>query len=89
MVAFMYMKQIRITRGGQISVPAEVRRRWNTSRVTLDDRGDRLIVAPAPDDPITALRGSLKGRIDISSEELRAQARADERAAGERRRGGA
>lgn len=87
MICFMGMKHVRISSGGQISVPAEVRRRWNTSRVTLEDRGDSLIVAPAPDDPISALRGSLKGRIDVSSEGLRTQARADEKAAGERRGG--
>ena len=79
------MRHVRITRGGQISVPAEMRRRWNTSYVTLDDRGDQLVVTPAPEDPISALRGSLKGRIEVGSDELRNQARVDERAAGERR----
>lgn len=87
MIFFMCMRHTRITRGGQISVPAEVRRRWNTSHVTLDDRGDQLVVSPAPDDPISALRGSLKGRIEVGSEDLRKQARTDERAAGERRSG--
>ena len=87
MVAFMCMKHVRITRGGQISVPAEVRRRWNTSRVTIEDRGDQLIVAPAPDDPISALRGSLQGRVEADSDQLRTQAHAEERSAAERRGG--
>ena len=88
MIRFMLMKHVRITRGGQISVPAEVRRRWNTSRVSIDDQGGRLVIEPAADDPVSALRGSLKGRIDADSGTLREAARADESAAAERRRTG-
>jgi AbrB family looped-hinge helix DNA binding protein len=54
------MKQARISRGGQISVPAAVRRRWNTDRVLVDDRGDEVVIRPLADDPIAAARGSLK-----------------------------
>ena len=35
-----------ISKGGQVSIPAEVRRRWRTDRVRLVDLGDRLIVRP-------------------------------------------
>jgi bifunctional DNA-binding transcriptional regulator/antitoxin component of YhaV-PrlF toxin-antitoxin module len=56
----MSMKRLRITRGGQISVPAELRHRWGGSVVTLEDRGDHAVLRPAPDDPITAARGALK-----------------------------
>jgi bifunctional DNA-binding transcriptional regulator/antitoxin component of YhaV-PrlF toxin-antitoxin module len=76
------MKRARITAGGQISVPAEVRRRWQTNVVSLEDNGDRLIVRPLPEDPIAAARGALKGR--ISSSGLREIARRDE-AVAERR----
>jgi len=86
MVAFMSMKTVRISRGGQVSVPADVRRRWNTSRVTIDDQGDRLVVEPAVDDPITALRGALKGKVEVDTSRLRETARADEAAAAGRRR---
>lgn len=86
MVVFMTMKAVKISSGGQISVPAEVRRRWNTSRVTIDDRGEELVVRPAPDDPITALRGAFADRAGPSSNELRAAARIDERKAEQRRR---
>jgi len=88
MIAFMLMKQrMRITRGGQISIPAPVRHRWGTSTVLLHDEGDRLVVEPAPDDPIAAAEGALTaefGRLDLKR--LRRKAREDERATESRRR---
>jgi bifunctional DNA-binding transcriptional regulator/antitoxin component of YhaV-PrlF toxin-antitoxin module len=61
-----------ISKGGQISIPAEVRRRWGVNEVWLFDEGDRLAVLPVPDDPIAAAAGSLKGlgRTDKSVAEL-------------------
>ena len=89
MVAFMHMRmRIRLSRGGQISIPASIRRRWRTSTFTLEDRGDRLVLEPAPDDPIAAAEGALaqdiSGRFDLAR--LRSEARASERAAEPRRR---
>jgi AbrB family looped-hinge helix DNA binding protein len=78
------VKIAKITKGGQVSIPAEVRRRWGTSRVWIDDDGDSIVVKPFPDDPISAARGAFAGRIGSTSE-LRKIARADE-AAAERRR---
>ncbi len=49
--------RLKLTRGGQISVPAAVRKRWATSALIAEDQGDRLILTPAPDDPIDALAG--------------------------------
>jgi bifunctional DNA-binding transcriptional regulator/antitoxin component of YhaV-PrlF toxin-antitoxin module len=87
MIAFMSMrKRMRISKGGQISVPAPIRHRWGTSTVILDDQGDRIVVEPAPDDPVAAAEGALADEfrtIDVAR--LRRTARADERAA-ERRR---
>jgi AbrB family looped-hinge helix DNA binding protein len=60
-----------ISKGGQISVPADIRRRWNTRRLRLEDRGDELVIRPAPEDPIAAARGIFKGRSKYTSEELR------------------
>jgi len=75
----MNMKRIRITRGGQISVPADIRHRWGGSIVTLEDRGDHAVIRPAPDDPITAARGALKHLTKgATSEEMRRQARAED-----------
>lgn len=79
------MKKARITAGGQVSVPATVRRRWGTNVVALEDLGDRLVVRPLPEDPIAAARGALKGR--IRSAGLRETARRDEQVAERRRRG--
>jgi AbrB family looped-hinge helix DNA binding protein len=79
------MKTAKITAGGQISIPAEVRRRWGTTRVAIEDRGDALLVRPLPEDILSALHGSLEGEIRVPTEELRRRARADEEAA-ERRK---
>lgn len=79
------MIMLRITTSGQISLPAEVRRRWATKTVAVEDLGDRVVVRPLPDDPIAAARGALKGRVG-PSDALRRRARADEAAAEARRR---
>jgi AbrB family looped-hinge helix DNA binding protein len=75
----MLMKaRTRISKGGQISIPAAIRRRCGTSTVALDDQGDRIVIEPAPDDPIAAAEGALAaefGRIDVV--ELRRRARED------------
>jgi bifunctional DNA-binding transcriptional regulator/antitoxin component of YhaV-PrlF toxin-antitoxin module len=76
------VKVRRITAGGQLSLPAGVRRRWNTSSVAVDDHGDHVVIRPLPEDPVRAARGALKGKID--SELMRKRARSDE-AAAERR----
>ena len=58
----------KITGAGQVSIPAEVRHRWGTSTVAIEDEGDRIVLRPVPDDPIAALRGSLADlRTDITA----------------------
>ena len=55
-------QQSKLTSGGQITVPAHVRKRWKTERVTVEDRGDHLIVRPMEEDRaarIAALLGML------------------------------
>jgi bifunctional DNA-binding transcriptional regulator/antitoxin component of YhaV-PrlF toxin-antitoxin module len=74
----------RVTGGGQISLPADVRRRWRVDRVLVVDRGDHVIVRPAPENTIAALRGIWKDR-RISTKELREIARQDEQHALARR----
>jgi len=91
MIAFMIMKMAKITRGGQISIPSSIRRRWGTSTLALEDLGDRVVLRPAPDDPIAAARGALAGELSMSSGQLRVHAREAEavaerhRVAGRRR----
>jgi bifunctional DNA-binding transcriptional regulator/antitoxin component of YhaV-PrlF toxin-antitoxin module len=87
MVGFMIMKTLKVTRGGQVSVPAEIRRRWGTSTLALEDLGDRVVLTPAPDDPIGAARGALVGASRSDADALRRAAR-DAEAAAERRHGG-
>ena len=69
----------RITVAGQLSLPADVRRRWATSTVVLEDEGDHLVVRPVPDDPIAAARGAFAGRgRGLTSTRLKELARSDE-----------
>ena len=75
----------RITTSGQVSIPADVRRRWGTRRVRIEDRGDHVIVTPLPDDPIEAAFGAFAGR-GIDTAALRRRAREDDRRAENRRR---
>lgn len=72
------MKRLKITAGGQISLPAPIRRRWGTQAVALEDRGDEVVLRPFPDDPIRAARGSLAKYARVPTEELRRVAREDE-----------
>jgi bifunctional DNA-binding transcriptional regulator/antitoxin component of YhaV-PrlF toxin-antitoxin module len=79
------MVKLKVTAGGQVSLPADIRRRWGTSAVYLQDLGDHVTVRPLPDDPIEAAMGVLKGRIG-STDELRKIAREDETIALARRK---
>lgn len=83
----MIMRYLMISKGGQISVPAEVRKRWQTRRLQVEDRGDELVIRPAPDDPIRAARGILKDRLGPTSEELRRMVREEEAEIEERKWG--
>jgi bifunctional DNA-binding transcriptional regulator/antitoxin component of YhaV-PrlF toxin-antitoxin module len=88
MVLFMIMRRrVRISKGGQISIPAAIRHRWATSTVALEDQGDRIVLEPAPDDPIAAAEGALAedfGEVDLTR--LRRKVREEERVAEARRR---
>lgn len=77
----------RVSRNGQVSIPAAVRHRWGTSRVLLVDRGDYAILRPVPDDPIAALLGAYAGP-GPTAEEVRAADRAEQAASEDRRVGG-
>jgi bifunctional DNA-binding transcriptional regulator/antitoxin component of YhaV-PrlF toxin-antitoxin module len=87
MILFMSMTQrMRISRGGQISIPAPIRHRWGTSTVALEDRGSQIVIEPAPDDPIAAAEGALAGELGaLDAAKLRRTVRRED-AAAERRR---
>jgi AbrB family looped-hinge helix DNA binding protein len=74
---------MKVSRNGQVSIPAETRARWKSDRVVVVDMGDRVVLRPLPDDPIASLRGKYRGR-GPSSDEVRENERRDE-AADERR----
>jgi bifunctional DNA-binding transcriptional regulator/antitoxin component of YhaV-PrlF toxin-antitoxin module len=82
-------RRMKISKGGQVSVPAAVRSRWRTSTVTLHDEGDRLVIRPAPDDPVTATRGVFAAEFESGPAvaELMAQRREEEAEIDERRHG--
>lgn len=86
MISFMKMKKrMKISKGGQVSIPAPIRKRWGTTTITLDDQGDQLVLKPAPDDPIAAAAGAFAGegpKVDweaVAREEREAEAEAEER----------
>ena len=73
------MPRVKLSKGGQISVPAAIRHRWGGSTIALEDHGDHVILRPAPDDPIAAARGDLKDVAgEATSEEMRREARAED-----------
>jgi AbrB family looped-hinge helix DNA binding protein len=77
----------KITKAGQVSIPAEIRERWGASNVLIVDEGERLVMKPVPDSPLEAIRGILKGkgRSDISATEAVRQAREEDNEASERK----
>lgn len=86
MINFMFMKKrMKISKGGQVSIPAPIRKRWGTTTVTLEDRGEEIVLKPAPDDPIAAAAGAFAGegpKLDweaVAREEREAEAEAEER----------
>jgi len=79
------MKTARISRGGQIQIPAEVRRRWGTVNVIVEDLGDEVSVRPLPDDPIAAALAPIKA--SMTADEFLALTREEEAEAEERKWG--
>ena len=76
---------MKISRNGQVSLPADVRQRWGVERVLIVEVGDHLVVRPLePGDPRIALRGKYAGRGTTASTAVRELREED--AAAERRR---
>lgn len=67
----------KVTRNGQVSIPAAMRHRWAAETVLVIDRGDYAIVRPIPDDPVSALRGAHSGP-GPASDQVRATEREGE-----------
>jgi bifunctional DNA-binding transcriptional regulator/antitoxin component of YhaV-PrlF toxin-antitoxin module len=83
-------QRLKISKGGQVSVPAAVRARWATSVVSAEDYGDHLVLRPAPEDPISAVMGIFAKEIAAgpTADEAMAELDTEEREAEEREWGG-
>jgi AbrB family looped-hinge helix DNA binding protein len=66
----------KVSGNGQVSIPAAVRRRWGSKEVVVIDKGDRVIVRPALS--LAELRGCYKDAPGPTTDELRAEDRAEE-----------
>lgn len=65
----MMDRQMKITSGGQISLPAAVRKRWATNVVTLHDEGDRVVIEPVLGNVVDGARGAFAAlpRVDAAT----------------------
>ena len=70
---------MKVSSNGQVSIPAEVRARWQTELVIVVDFGDRVVVRPIPDDAVASLRGKYRGR-GPSTDQIRKATRAEDAA---------
>ncbi len=69
---------MKVTSNGQISIPAEVRKRWNTDRVIVFDTSNGLVVRPYDPDAIRNLRGKYRNLTTETIDEGRRAAREEE-----------
>ncbi len=75
---------MKVSRNGQVSIPAEARARWNAERVVVVDLGDRVVLRPLPQDPVEELVG--KYRRGPATDAARQRARKGDAAAEARKR---
>ena len=85
MIVFKSMRLVTVTRAGQLSLPADVRRRWGARKVALEDHDDHVVLRPLGDDAVSAFVGSFAGR-GPSSDQLRAEGRHQEQAREQKRK---
>jgi len=51
-----------VSGNGQVSIPAGARARWKTRQMIVVDLGDRVVMRPAPDEPVEKLEGKYRTR---------------------------
>ncbi len=76
---------MKVSGNGQVSIPAEVRARWQTGEMLVVDLGDHIVMRPAPEHGVAELRGKYRGR-GPSTDRARREARAEDAAAERRKR---
>lgn len=70
---------MKVSRNGQVSIPAAARARWGTDRVIVVDLGDRVVMRPVADDPIAAVVGKYAGSREPSDAARRQERQAEAR----------
>lgn len=70
---------MKVSRNGQVSIPASARHRWNTDRVVVVDLGTRVVLRPVTDQPVATLRGKYAGGA-VTTDEIRHRERAEDSA---------
>ena len=53
---------MKVSANGRVTIPAEVRARWNTERVAIADMGDYIAMQPMSENPLDELVGKYPGR---------------------------
>jgi bifunctional DNA-binding transcriptional regulator/antitoxin component of YhaV-PrlF toxin-antitoxin module len=76
---------MKVSRNGQVSIPADTRARWGVDHVVVVDLGDRVVVRPLPADPIADLVGKYEG-VGPSTLEARRGARTGDATTAQRKR---
>ncbi len=69
---------MKVSRNGTISIPAEVRKRWNTDRVIVTDTAAGLVVRPFDPEFVRSLRGKYRHLATETVDEGRRAAREEE-----------
>lgn len=67
---------MKISRNGQVSIPAEARSRWQADQVVVVDLGDHVLMRPVEDNDPASLRGKYADR-GPDSDTIRRAARRD------------
>ena len=69
---------MKVSRNGTISLPAEVRKRWNTDTVVISDTSFGLVVTPFDPDFVRSLMGKYRHLAKETVDEGRRAAREEE-----------
>lgn len=76
---------MKVSRNGQVSIPAEARARWQAEQVVVVDLGDRVVMRPLTDGGVDGLVGKYAGE-GPSTDVMRRRSRADDARRESRRR---
>ena len=77
---------MKVSRNGQVSIPASARARWQAEQVVVVDLGDRVVMRPVTPGGADALVGKYAGPGPTTDEVRRSERAADARRDRRRRR---